>query len=130
MSNQKLEATLWKYFSLFIRLRDSDKNGICRCITCGKKDHYKNMDAGHFITRNNKSTKYDEKNVHAQCKRDNRFLSGKQYEHSKMIDEIYGEGAANDLLLKSKMVCKRTDADLRAMIMFYKQKVKELEKYK
>jgi hypothetical protein len=30
-------------FSQYIRLRDADKNGICSCITCGAKVHWKNI---------------------------------------------------------------------------------------
>ena len=123
---KKYEVNLWKWFSLFIRLRDSNQYGICKCITCGEENPFRMMDAGHFITRNNKSTKYDEKNVHAQCRACNCFKKGDQYKHGKMIDEIYGEGTADSLLLKSKMVCKRSDNDLKNMIEFYKNKAKEL----
>lgn len=129
-TNSQLEKILWKWFSLFIRLRDSDYNGMCVCITCGKIFHYKSGDAGHFISRNHKSTKYDEKNVNAQCAADNRFQSGKQYEHGLAIDKKYGHGTAEFLLLKSKMVCKRKASDFIYMIGEYKLKAKNEAKRK
>lgn len=129
-SNKQLEAILWKWFSLFIRLRDSNSKGICYCITCGKPMHYKEADAGHFVSRNYKSTKYEEKNVNAQCPYENRFLSGKQYEHGIAIDKKYGLGTAEILLSKSKMVCKRTTSGLINMIEYYKKLVTENKLYK
>ena len=107
-SNKQLDAILWKWFSLFIRMRNADDNGMVRCVTCDKRIHYKESDAGHFQTRERKSTKFDEKNVQVQCQAENRFKNGKQYEFGKAIDKIYGEGTADSLVLKSKMVCPKS----------------------
>lgn len=97
-----------KYFSEYIRLRDSDPYGIGNCISCGKKHHISEMDAGHFIDRSHKATRYNEQNVNAQCRPCNRFQSGRQYEHGKAIDLKYGEGTADELLLQSKQITKTT----------------------
>lgn len=66
MSN--LKATLDRWFSLYIRLRDSDANGFGRCISCGKLVHYKEADCGHFINRQHMNTRYDERNCNLQCR--------------------------------------------------------------
>jgi len=129
-SNKQLEAILWKWFSLFIRLRDSDFDGFCECVTCHKVDYYKLMDSGHFVSRDRKSTKFDEKNNHAQCPACNRFKSGKQYEHGIAIDQKYGHGTAEELLLKSKMTCKRSSGDLINLITYYKNEVTENPLYR
>jgi hypothetical protein len=84
------------------------------------------MDAGHFITRGKKSTKFDEKNVHAQCRKCNRFMSGFQYKYSIAIDEKYGEGTAKSLYIKSEMLCKRTVSDYEYLIKEYKEKLEVL----
>jgi len=75
-----LKAKLDRVFSKYIRMRDSDEDGIVKCITCGKWVAYIDADAGHFISRKNLSTRYMEQNCHAQCRHDNRFLHGLQYE--------------------------------------------------
>jgi len=93
-SLKALDATLWRYFSEFIRLRDSDANGYCRCITCGRPHHHKEMDAGHFVQRNRKAVKFDERNVHAQCTACNRYGHGEQFEYAEAIDKRYGPGTA------------------------------------
>ncbi len=123
-SVSQLEKTLWTWFSRFIRLRDADKSGYCRCITCKKPFFWKEGDAGHFISRNHKTTKYDEKNVNAQCSYCNRFQSGNQFEHGLAIDSKYGSGTAANILQKSKIVSKRSVFTLNFMIEEYKKKAK------
>lgn len=124
---QKLIVKLDTIFSLFIRLRDSDQNGVCKCITCGDFKHYTEMDGGHFITRENMATRWDEENDHAQCQKCNRFQSGKQFEHGLAIDKKHGPGTASKLLVKSKSPCNFEDFELEAMIKYYKDAVKELK---
>jgi Bacteriophage Lambda NinG protein len=70
----KIEDKAWQVFARFIKLRDSNQYGHCRCIDTGLPIFYKrengkwvgNMDSGHYITREVKSIMFDERNVHAQ----------------------------------------------------------------
>ncbi len=110
---------LWRVFSLWIRLRDADKNGYIRCITSGKMAHWTESDAGHFISRRHLSTKFDEQNVHAQNRHDNRFQYGKQYEYGLAIDKKYGAGTAEKILARSRQTCKRGKSDIDFMIEHY-----------
>ena len=122
---------LWKWFSIWTRLRDADSNGICTCITSGRKAHWKEMDAGHFISRRHNATKYDEQNVNAQSRHDNRFAAGKQFEYAIAIDKKYGKGTAEKLLNKSKMYAKAlTKYEIDHYCMIYKAKAQELSKQK
>lgn len=121
---------LWKVFSEWIRLRDSDENGYCKCITSGRYVHWKLCDAGHFISRRHKSTKFHEQNVNAQSRNDNRFNAGNQYAYSKAIDRKYGPGTADKLLVMSRMTCKRDQFEIDVMTKYYSEKVKELRKQK
>jgi len=105
-----------KYFSEYIRERDKDKP----CITCGK--HTNDKDCGHFISRRYESVRFDEKNAHGQCQKCNRFEYGNQYEHGKQVDRLYGKGTADELLLKSKMLCKRDQNDYEEIAKHYKDK--------
>lgn len=117
-----------RVFSQFIRLRDANRQGICFCITCGKTFHWKDGDAGHFVQRDRYATRYDERNVHAQCKYCNRFRSGEQSIHGMQIDKKYGEGTAAQLITISKI--KGCKLDLRWVdikLSYYKKKVKELK---
>lgn len=116
-----------RIFSEFIRLRDADKNGLCRCITSGEFVHWTECDAGHFVTRDNMATRWDEQNVNAQSRKDNRFLSGRQYEHGLAIDKKYGPGTASKLIVKSRGVCKWQPFEIKKMIEYYKEQVKILK---
>lgn len=125
---QKLIAKLDTIFSEFIRLRDSDSQGICKCITCGSFHHWRECDAGHFITRDNMATRWEEENVNAQCQKCNRFQSGKQYEHGLAIDKKFKKpGTASMLLVKSRSVCNWEDFEIEAMYKYYKNAVKGLK---
>ena len=56
-----------KLLQRLVRLKASDDNGYCQCVTCGKVDHYKAMQGGHFIPRGRTVFKLFEENIHPQC---------------------------------------------------------------
>lgn len=111
-----------RYFSEYIRLRDKNKP----CITCAK--FTSNKDAGHFISRRFEATRYDEKNVHGQCQKCNRFQYGNQFEFGVRIDEKFGRGTAEKILIKSKQTCIRKQSDYELIADYYKEKVNKLKK--
>ena len=85
------------------------------------------MDAGHFISRDRKSTKFDPRNIHSQCQACNRFKSGKQYEMGLYIDQKYGEGTAAEILIKSKGTTRRNRFDYEFLITEFKEKLEKLK---
>ena len=125
------DNTLWIWFSRYIRLRDSDSNGIATCFTCGKRLKWDDgMQAGHFIGRREQSVKFDEKNVHAQCIECNHFNAGKQFEYGLQLDRKYGDGTATKLLIQSKQLCKRGDFEIKELTKHYRKEVERLKKEK
>lgn len=124
------EKMLWDMFSLYIRLRDSDENGICRCFTCGNYRHYTKLDCGHGIPRQHKATKYNEQNNHAQCKHCNGFEGGMREAYKIEMDYRYGSGTWDKMLLASKGTCKRGAFERQVMYGYYKNAVSELKKMK
>jgi 5-methylcytosine-specific restriction endonuclease McrA len=124
---QKLVLKLDTIFSEFIRLRDSDHQGICKCITCGEYKHWREMDCGHFLSREHMGTRWEEENCHAQCQSCNRFKSGKQFEHGLAVDKKHSPGTASKLLIKAKGVCNWEDNEIETMYKYYKNEVKELK---
>ena len=122
-----MDRKLWPIFSQYIRQRDADEDGIVYCITCGVRKHWRQVDAGHFVSRNAKAIKYDEKNVHAQCKSCNGFHGGMAFVYGQRIDELYGEGTAENLEAQRFSIAGWTPEYLENLIEEYKQKVKELD---
>ena len=124
------DARLWKVFSEYIRLRDSDNNGIGRCFTCSFTADWKRFDAGHGIGRQHKSTKYYERNVHSQCKRCNGFEGGQQAIYKEEVEKRYGKGTWDELVLKSRQVCKRGKVEIDVMTEHYRKEVKKFKELK
>jgi hypothetical protein len=118
---KKLDAL----FSQYIRKKDS-VNEIATCYTCGKKDHWKKLQAGHFASRRHYSTRWEELNVKVQCYSCNIGMQGLQFEFGKRLNKEYGDYTAESLLIKSKRVVKFTDADLIEKIEYYQSLLKDI----
>ena len=91
----KLIAKAVLKFHAFIRKRDQGKP----CISCGA---YTTLQAGHFYSAGNyPALRFDEDNVHGQCKRCNYFLSGNLTEYEKNLRERIGNERVEALHLKA-----------------------------
>ena len=88
----KLKKELDKWFSLYIRLREATPEGMIQCFTSGRVYHYKQMHAGHFMSRRHLATRWCEINVQPQSPADNLFGQGEQYKFGLNLDSKYGEG--------------------------------------
>lgn len=124
------DKKLWTQFSRYIRLRDADSNGMCRCITCSRVAHWKQMHCGHCIPRQYWGVRYNEKNNHSQCPRCNAFEGGRQHEYAIAIDEKYGHGAWDALKIKSRLGKRPSAFEMEAMRKEYKRLADELEALK
>ncbi len=122
---KQLDAELWRVFSLWIRQKDADDNGVVRCVTCGAFRQWRSVDAGHFISRRHLATKFDERNVHPQCKQCNGFGSGEQFKMSQYINRKFGFGMAEKLERDSKQSTKWYKVDYILKIEEYKEKLKK-----
>jgi len=123
------EENAWRWFSKYIRLRDCMKMGnkeVFKCVSCGVLTHFTKWDAWHFISRSYKATKFDERNVYAQCISDNRFKSwcwNEMYEH---IKKLHWQEVIDELMLKSKEIVRYVDYS--AIADFYRKKYNEMLK--
>lgn len=122
ISRKGLVAKLDKIFSEYIRRRYADHNGICTCVTCGKKDHWKNQQAGHFMSRKHYSTRWNEDNVQVQCMGCNVYRYGEQYKYGIYL----GSDKADELYLLSHQTIKFSNVDLEDMIEIYLDKLSKL----
>lgn len=115
-SKEQLEKKLDKVFSKFIRARDK-----YRCVTCGGQGN----EAGHYEKRNYRSTRWDERNVHCQCTRCNRYLGGNLTAYAVYIKKKYGAEILEELHSKSREIWKPSRQELMDLIEKYEQKIKE-----
>lgn len=114
----KLIKELDVIFSQYIRLSNSI-DGFCTCVTCGRVYEWKKIQAGHFLSRQHYSVRWDERNVKPQCYGCNVMQQGRQFEFSKYL----GEELSNELYLLSKQTRKFTENELEEMIQDYKSRL-------
>ena len=128
-SRSKLVKKLDAVFSQYIRLKNA-VDGYAVCFTCGKKDHWKKLQNGHFQSRKHYATRWDEQNCQVQCVKCNMFEQGEQYKFGLNLDAKYGLGTAEELELMSKLNIKMTRIDYVEQITYYKNLVNNLIKEK
>ena len=94
---KQLIKKLDSVFSEYIRRRYA-KNDIAECYTCGKRDHWKRLQCGHFQSRKHYSTRWNEDNCQVQCVGCNMFKGGEQYKFGMKL----GEKKAKKLYMLAK----------------------------
>ena len=124
ISRNSIVKKLDTIFSKYIRLKDADTKGYCTCVTCNRKYFWKEIQAGHFISRKNYSVRWDERNVKPQCYSCNVMRYGEQYKFSQYL----GYQLSEELYNLGLRTVKFSDYELNEMIIFYKKFVDDLEK--
>ena len=121
-TRSKLVKKLDVVFSQYIRLSNADNNGYCTCVTCNKKFYWKEIQAGHFMSRKHYSIRWDERNVKPQGVACNVYRAGEQYKYSLYL----GNNLSKTLLDESRELRKFTNIELEEMIADYAERVKKL----
>lgn len=126
----RAKAAADRAFSLYIRIRDASTDGTVQCCTCGLRMPWKYSQAGHFVTRTHLSTRWDERNAHAQCAKCNKWEGGEQYKHAQYVDGTHGKGTADELVELGARIVKRGSRELREIAEDYQRQAKELAEEK
>lgn len=116
---KKAIEKLDKVFSLWVRTRDLQPGGLQTCYTCGTVKPWKELHAGHFVTRAKYATRWDPRNVKPQCYGCNIHRYGAAWEFGKAIDREHGEGTADMLHAYAQRPAKFLTIDLEAMAEKY-----------
>lgn len=124
------KATCDKWFSIYIRLRDSASNGLSKCVTCDTVKHWREMDCGHFQGRRFLGTRYHEHNASAQCQGCNQYGAGEQFKFGNAIDLKFGDGTALEMETLARSLHKKNKNEVMALAREYKDKAEELAKIK
>jgi hypothetical protein len=125
-----IKRELWKVFSEYIRRKDADHSGYVSCVSCGKTDHWREMDCGHYL-RNSERNKqlggnelwYDTRNFAPQCHYCNRF-DGEQA--GKVWGEKMGADIGGELRYRREQAKKWTKDELERKIIYLKGLTKDL----
>ena len=108
-----------------VRMKAADENGLASCVTCGKRQHYKEMDGGHFISRKWTATKLVEENIHPQCKGCNQYASGRHDDYSLYMVDTYGIEMVRELNDKKRELCKQNRIELEDIKVELKLRIAE-----
>lgn len=125
-----LKKLLDSIFSKYIRLRDSDENGIGKCITCTRIRNWRAADNGHFIKRQHLATRFNEQNCNLQCKHCNSFEQGANEKYKVAIDKKWRVGTSDKLELIKHNKTRYATFYYKMLIAEYKEKIKKLMKGK
>lgn len=121
-----------KEFQKLVRLKAANCDGMVRCVTCGKRDHWKNVDAGHFHKRRHEGTLFDVRNVAPQCKFCNDWKGGNDSNYAAWMEAEYTKQQIRRLAEKAKRSMGWTMRQLAEMKLKYldeqKIELKRLER--
>ena len=104
------------------------KSALIRCVTCGKADHWKNLQGGHYISRTWTAHKIREENIWPQCPGCNGFRPERIADdyHWHMVD-TFGIDYVQWLNQSKREVVKRTRPELEEELARLKAQAKQLE---
>ena len=119
-----------KWFSIYIRLRDSDENGICKCITCNTRKFWRQMDCGHYVKRSHQGARFHEKNCASQCQECNWLKQGNDAVYKEVIIERYGQQTHDLLKFAEHHTTKHSKLEIDLIAKEYQKKAMALAKEK
>lgn len=122
----KAKAKAWAVFTIYYRMSNADSNGMLKCFTCDKLDHWKKMQSGHWVTGHNNATYINPDFVRPQCPVCNIWKGGMQGEFRDRIRKELGDYTVNELLVEARQTKEILLVDYIELEAKYKQKVKEL----
>jgi len=110
---KSLRKKAWTIFSRWVRTKEK---GVC--FTCGKRFEISETDAGHFVHRD--CLDFDERNIHCQCSRCNRYLHGNLTKYAEHLIKKYGPDIIKELNHLGSKVKKFSRKELEDIINKYK----------
>lgn len=125
-SISQLKKLADKLCSEWVRRKKADWKGENNCYTCGIKKHYKELQAGHYVSRIYTNTRYYEENLRPQCYSCNVMRHGNMDEFAIRL-ERETPGILKDLNdWKRRPASTNTRQDLMMVIEDFKSKLKTL----
>ena len=107
-----------------VRMKASDDNGYCQCVSCKRVAHYKTMDGGHYFSRRHSRLKLYEEQIHPQCKRCNMMMSDPMVQdaYRDYMIEMYG---VRRLKALKKLLYLPPKKFIKEEVILFQQKLRE-----
>lgn len=110
--------------SLYIRVKDADKNGMVKCFCCPRILHYTLAQNSHYIRRGHMATRFLIENCHPSCPKCNNDHNDNIEPYRKALIEERGDGIIDWLEEQSKIVCKHSQDELKEMLIDFREKLR------
>jgi len=111
-----------------VRMRNADRDGMVRCVTCPARKHWKEMNGGHFVPGRRNGVCFDERNIHPQCIQCNLYKSGRPAEYRFYMVKRYGQDVVDELERLDRLTVTLTRDDYADLCMAYRDRIKEQER--
>lgn len=131
-TSSTLRAKALKTLQKLARISAADDNGYCQCVSCGKVDHYKAMQGGHWLAKGSSSRwALEEQNVNPQCGGCN--LHGMRYgtaaqQYTIWMQQWYGHDTVEHMLATKRDSVKFYKQDYLDMIADWEEQIKAHER--
>lgn len=125
-----LKNRLDRIFSVFIRIRDADNNGYCRCHKLWED---RALERGRLRTFRQPVTygyQIQREKLQRSSRSCNRFDEGNNIGYAKGLINKYGIKVINELEVKKHSISKLSAFDYQLMIEDYKKRIKDLRDQK
>jgi len=124
-----LKKKLWTTVSLFIRLRDSDDDNFCTCVTCWDYRHYKDsIQSWHYIASGQSSHhRYNPKNIHPQCYWCNVGKWGNVLEYQKFMIKKYWQEYTDWLFDTRNDITDLWSEEIKQLTVYYADMLYDLK---
>lgn len=127
-SSTSYKDRLWKIVSRCIRQKYADPAGFVACVTCGVVKHWKEQQAGHFVAKKaGLAVYFEEKNIHPQCLRCNKWERGNLVKYAIFMEATYGPGIVQELDALGKSEMQIPEWRYVELIVEWKAKLKNIE---
>jgi len=111
-------------FQKLRRLQEADDCGWCTCVSCGARHAYDDLDAGHYVSRDNNTTAFDPRNVNPQCRACNRKPPYGKGGNPEGYRKFLGDEVADELKAKGRKTAIYKDFELAEMCVEFDDLIK------
>lgn len=114
-------------FSEWLRRGNADQNGKCTCFICDYKARWQDMQAGHFVDRDQMALRFDVNNVYVVCPTCNCFDDNHRTRFEDAIRTKRGEDVLKFLEVQKRSLKKWMRNELIELIEYTKVQLKKLK---
>ncbi len=111
-------------FSLYIRLKDADKNGMVKCFCCPKILHYTKANNSHYIKRGHQATRFLNSNCKVSCPQCNKNHNDNIEPYRSLLIKEHGLSEVEWLEEQATVIYKPTQDELKEQLIDIREKLR------